>query len=161
MHKHLDVLSLHFRVYYCLNSNRLCLLGNFRKLKLQEILKPAIEQKSLTKKSKIILVDEVDGISAVDRGGLTELLYLIESTPYPIIITANDIWKKKLNSLRKKSELVQLKEINYNTIKAIMIDILKKENLFISSDLLTSIAVRAKGDLTVIQKSTNNIIAIA
>src|SRR3989338_5680922 len=37
------------------------------KKNLQEILKPAIEQKSLTKKKKIILVDEVDGISAVDR----------------------------------------------------------------------------------------------
>src|SRR3989344_7733310 len=46
------------------------------KNKLQEILKPAIEHKSLTKKNKIILIDEVDGISTTERGGLTELLEL-------------------------------------------------------------------------------------
>ncbi len=118
------------------------------KIKLQEILKPAIEQKSLTKKGKIILVDEVDGISGYyDKGGLLELLYLIESTPYPIIITANDVWNRKLSSLRKKSELVQLKEIAYVTIKDIMLNILRKENLFMNLNILTSIAIRAKGDI--------------
>src|SRR3989338_6724408 len=37
--------------------------------KINEILKPATEQRSLTNKGKVILVDEVDGISEVDRGG--------------------------------------------------------------------------------------------
>ncbi len=117
------------------------------KIKLQEILKPAIEQKSLTKKGKIILVDEVDGISVVDRGGLTELLYLIESASYPIIITANDIWNRKLTPLRKKSELIRLKEIDYKTMKEIMFNILKKENLFMNQNIVTSIAIRTKGDI--------------
>jgi len=115
--------------------------------KLQEILKPAMEQQSLTKKSKIILVDEVDGISAVDYGGLTELLSLIEFTPHPVIITANDIWNRKLSSLRRKSDMVQLKEIDYRTIKDILTDILKKENKFITPDIVTSISIKAKGDL--------------
>lgn len=117
------------------------------KNKLREILKPAIEQKSLIKKNKIILVDEVDGISVVDRGGLMELLSLIGFTSYPIIITANDVWNRKFSSLRRKSELVQLKEIPYNIIKDIMISILRKENHFIANDILTKIAIKAKGDL--------------
>jgi replication factor C large subunit len=117
------------------------------KIKLQEILKPAIEQKSLLKKNKIILIDEVDGISAVDRGGVSELLYLIESTSYPIIITANNVWESKLSPLRKKSELVQLKEIDYKTMKSLMFDILKKENKFIKDNIVTAIAIKAKGDL--------------
>jgi len=117
------------------------------KEKLNEILRPAIEQKSLTKKSKLILVDEVDGISAVDRGGLTQLISLIESTKYPIIITANNIWRKKLSALRRKTELVQLKEIDYKTIKDVMIFILRKEKNFVDNDILTNIAIKAKGDL--------------
>lgn len=117
------------------------------KEKLQDILKPAIEQKSLVRKGKIILVDEVDGISAVDRGGLTELLVLIELTSYPVIITANDIWQSKLNTLRRKVDLVQLKEINYKTIKEVLIDILKKEDKFVDNDVLTSISIKSKGDL--------------
>ena len=117
------------------------------KNKLQEVLRPAIEQKSLIKKEKIILVDEVDGLSTADWGGLSELLYLIEQAQYPVIITANDIWKRELNQLRKKSELVKLKEIDYKTIKNILIYILRRENKFIDDKILTSISLKAKGDL--------------
>jgi replication factor C large subunit len=115
--------------------------------KLREILKPATEQRSLVKENKIILVDEVDGISEVDRGGLLELLALVESSAYPIIITANDIWNRKFNNIRKKAELVQLKEIEYKTIKNVLISILRRERKFIENDILTNIAIKAKGDL--------------
>jgi len=117
------------------------------KEKIKSILRPALEQKSLTKENKIILVDEVDGISKADFGGLPELLILAEASLYPIIITANDIWDKRFNALRTKSEMVQLKEVDYKTIKDILINILKKENHFIPNDVLTKIAVKAKGDL--------------
>ena len=117
------------------------------KNKLREILKPAIEQKSLLKERKIILVDEVDGISAVDRGGLTELLSLIAIAPYPIIITANDIWNKKLSPLRKKSEILKLNEISYGVTKDVLVNILRKENKFLNNDILTQIAIKSKGDL--------------
>ena len=117
------------------------------KAKLNEVLRPATEQKSLTKQNKIILVDEVDGISKVDWGGITELISIINSSPYPIIITANDIWNKKLAPLRKKAEIIQLKEIDYRTIKNILITILNKENKFINNQILTDISIKAKGDL--------------
>jgi len=122
--------------------------SDFRnKTKLKEILKPATEQKSLLKKNKIILVDEVDGISKVDWGGVSELVSIINNSPVPIIITANDIWNKKLALLRKKAELVQLKEIDYKTVKDILINILRTENKFIANQILTEIAIKAKGDL--------------
>lgn len=117
------------------------------KKKLQEVLKPALEQQSLVKKNKIILVDEVDGVSVVDWGGLGELLSLISITPYPLIITANDVWNKKLSSLRKKTELIELKNINYVVVRDVLFNILRKENLFLNSNLVTSIAVRSKGDI--------------
>jgi replication factor C large subunit len=115
--------------------------------RLKEVLKPAIEQKSLKKEGKIILIDEVDGISDEDYGGLPELLDIVDSSSFPMIITANDIWGKKFNSLRKKCELLQLKEINYNTIKAIISNISEKEGLTINDDFLTEIAIKSKGDL--------------
>ncbi|MBL7058937.1 replication factor C large subunit [Candidatus Pacearchaeota archaeon] len=117
------------------------------KKKLQAILRPAMEQRSLLKEKKIILVDEVDGISVADWGGLAELMSLIEKTNFPVIITANDIWSQKLNVLRKKSELIQLKEINYNLIKDILIQVLRSENKFIDNDTITKISIRAKGDM--------------
>lgn len=116
--------------------------------KLREVLRPATRQKSLTKKGKIILIDEVDGVSGNDdRGGVQELIRLLDSTPYPMIITANDIWDKKFSSLRRKSQLVKLKELDYKTIRNILIDILRKEKKFVDQDVLKSIAIKAKGDL--------------
>lgn len=99
------------------------------KERLKEVLKPVIEQKSLKKEGKIILVDEVDGISDEDYGGLPELLELIDQTSFPTIITANDIWGKKFNSLRKKCEILQLKEVSYNIIKEVIQNISEKEGI--------------------------------
>jgi replication factor C large subunit len=117
------------------------------KKRLEEVLKPAMEQKSLLKHGKIILVDEVDGISTVDRGGLTEFIELLEFSKFPVIITANDIWDKSLNPLRKQAELIQLKNIDYRIIKEVLADILRKEKSFVEDEVLTRIAVKSKGDL--------------
>ena len=117
------------------------------KERLKEVLKPVIEQKSIKKEGKIILIDEVDGISDEDYGGLPELLELIDKTSFPMIITANDIWGKKFNGLRKKCELLPLKEISYNIIKEVIQNISEKEKISADSDLLTELAIKAKGDL--------------
>lgn len=117
------------------------------KQKVSEIIGPASVSKSLFKKSKIILVDEVDGISTRDRGGLPELLRIISDSAYPVIITANDIWNKKFSKLRQKTELVQLKDVDYKTILQILKDVCSKEGCFVNQDVLTSIAIKARGDI--------------
>ncbi len=114
---------------------------------LEKNLKPATEQASLFGKNKIILIDEVDGISTADRGGLPELLGLIDKTQFPIIVTANNIWLQKFNLLRKRCELVQLKSLDYKTIIGILKDVAAKEKIKATSDLLTSIAIKARGDI--------------
>lgn len=117
------------------------------KEKLEEIMKPATEQQSLFgKKGKIILVDEVDGLS-VDRGGLPELLALIEKTSHPIIITANNIWQQKFNLLRKKAELIKIKELAYSAILTILKEIIEKEKKPVKEDILKEIAAKSRGDV--------------
>ena len=96
---------------------------------------------------KILLVDEVDGLTHDDRGGLPELIKLIESTSFPIIITANDIWDRKFNELRRKAELIELKELSYTLILNILKEICRKENCQLTEDLLKNIAIKAKGDV--------------
>ncbi len=117
------------------------------KQKIAEIIGPASQQRSLFRKNKIILVDEVDGISGSDRGGLGELLVVIEKTAFPVIITANDIWQQKFGLLRQKAEMVQLKDVDYKVVLTLMDDICRKENIVVSRDILTSIAIKARGDI--------------
>jgi replication factor C large subunit len=110
-------------------------------------LKPALEQKSLFKKSKVILVDEVDGLSSrSDEGGLSELISLIEQASFPIVITANDIWDSKFSSLRSKCKLINLKDLDYRVISLLLQEIAKKESLQVDNQVITAIAVRSKGD---------------
>jgi replication factor C large subunit len=115
--------------------------------KIAQIVGPASQQRSLFKVGKVLLIDEVDGISTRDRGGLTELLGLLEKSSYPIIITANDIWQQKFNLLRTKSELVQLRDVDYKIILNILKSICEKENCVVANDVLTSIAIKARGDI--------------
>lgn len=117
------------------------------KEQLERVLKPATESRSLSGKGKIILVDEADGLSTADRGGLPELLSLIEKTKFPMIITANDIWQQKFNLLRKKSELIPMKALNYKTVLSLIQEIAKKESIPVSSEILTSIAIKSRGDM--------------
>jgi len=123
--------------------------SDFRnKVKIGEIVGPASRQKSLFNTNKIILVDEVDGVSAMkDRGGLSELIGLLEKSAFPVIITANDIWNKKFSLLRRKSEVVALKEVDYKVVLEIMNKVCKEENCVVSNDVLTSIAIKARGDI--------------
>ncbi len=123
--------------------------SDFRnKAKILEIVGPASRQASLFGKGKIILIDEVDGVSAMkDRGGLVTLLGLLTKSAFPIIITANDIWDKKFSALRKKCEMVQLKEVEHKEILKILMEVVEKENCVVSGDVLRGIAVRARGDI--------------
>ena len=114
---------------------------------LDKILKPASEQQSLSGRAKVLLVDEADGLSTADRGGLPELLSLIDKTKFPIIITANDIWQQKFNLLRKRTEMIPMKGVNYKTVFSILKEIAEKEKIPASSEILMSIAVKSRGDI--------------
>lgn len=115
--------------------------------KLDEVLKPSILQKSLFAKNKIILVDEVDGVTSTEYGGLAELIALIEKTKFPMIITANDVWQQKYSLLRQKCELVRLKEIPYTTVLDVLTGIAKKEGMQIDESLLKEVSAKSRGDM--------------
>jgi len=125
------------------------------KEEVDKVMGPASQQKSLFAdssktqffKNKVLLIDEVDGLTTDDRGGLPELIRLIEETKFPMLITANNIWDKKFNDLRKKAELIELKEVSYNIILDILKEILRKENKVVSEDLIKNIAIKSKGDV--------------
>ncbi len=114
---------------------------------LEEVLKPSIEQQSLFKKGKIILMDEADGITGSDRGGLPELIALISKTSFPIMITANDIWHKKFSLLRQKCQIINLKELKDVVVFEIIKEVCVKEGREIKTEVLNLIAQKTRGDV--------------
>lgn len=55
--------------------------------------------RSIGEKKKVIIMDEVDGMSAGDRGGVQELIRIIKTTQTPIICICNDRESPKVRSL--------------------------------------------------------------
>ena len=113
---------------------------------LEKVLEPSSSQKSLFKKGKIILMDEVEGITATDRGGLPELIALITKTKFPIILTANNIWHKKFSLLRQRCKIISLKELKEQVVIDIIKNVLKKENKSINNKIIELIARQSRGD---------------
>lgn len=128
--------------------------------KLEEVLRPSIEQQSLFKRSKLILMDEADGITGSDRGGVSELIALIAKTKFPIIITANDIWKKKFSLLRRKCQIIALKKLQEPILKEILIKILHKEQREISEPTINIILKNSKGDIRALLNDLQSVLSI-
>ncbi len=116
------------------------------KEQIQSIVKNNLEQKSLFGKNKIILIDELDGINASDRGGLQELLKLFENVNFPIVLIANNPWNSKFSSLRRKCKLIEFNTLSNLIIYSILKDICKKEKINVNDNLLKDLALKSSGD---------------
>ncbi|MFC1754679.1 replication factor C large subunit [Thermoproteota archaeon] len=123
--------------------------SDFRnKDQIQAIVGAASKQMSLFSKGKIILVDEVDGLSGTkDRGGIPALAKVIDESAFPLICTAVDPFDKKLSALRKKSSMIEFEMLDYKDIYTVLSKICTKESIKFKEDHLKSLARRAGGDM--------------
>jgi replication factor C large subunit len=104
---------------------------------LREILYPATQQKSFFYDGKIILIDEVDGISGnADRGGMQELATIIEQSKVPIILTANEIDPQKFKPILKLATTIDMDKLTPPIIRQVLQNICEKESIQ-ASELLT------------------------
>ena len=107
----------------------------------------AIKQQSLFARGKIILVDEIDGLSGhEDRGGIQAITKLIEGSAYPIILTATNPFDNKFSSLRSKSNMIEFKALDYLSIFKILKKICDNEKIKYEEDMLKALSRRAGGD---------------
>jgi len=115
---------------------------------LEDKLNSIAMQQSLFCKGKIILIDDIEGISARhDRGGMLELLKLIKKSPFPVIFTVDNPYTKKLAVLRRNTTIVEFQEIKPQHIKEKLTEIAKKEKIDITEFNVSNIIYGSGGDL--------------
>ncbi len=113
-----------------------------------EIVGNAIQQGSLFGSGKIILIDEIDGLSGIkDRGGAQALASLVDKSAFPIVMTANDPWQSKLSGLRRKALLVEMPAVNYMDIFKVLKRISEREDILVKDDVLKCLSNRSGGDI--------------
>ncbi|MFC1697512.1 replication factor C large subunit [Nanoarchaeota archaeon] len=115
---------------------------------INSIVGSASKQMSLFSKGKIILVDEVDGLSGTkDRGGISAIAALVKDTSFPLVLTAIDPYHKKFSSLRSKTNMIQFNTLSYTSINVILKKICYEEGIDYNPQDLKQLARHAGGDL--------------
>jgi replication factor C large subunit len=115
---------------------------------MQSTIGSASRQMSLFSQGKVILVDEVDGLSGTqDRGGIPELLRIIDESPVPIICTAVDVFDSKFSALRKKALMIGFEAPSVDSIALALKNICEKEKITYDDADLKQLARQAGGDM--------------
>lgn len=63
-----------------------------------------------------LIMDEVDGMSGGDRGGVNDLIKAIKRTKVPIIAICNDRYHQKLRSLRNSCMELEYRWAPHDTV---------------------------------------------
>ncbi|MBW3013429.1 replication factor C large subunit [Candidatus Woesearchaeota archaeon] len=108
----------------------------------------ALKQQSLFATNKLILIDDIDGLSGThDRGGVAALAQLIKKSAFPIIMTANDAYENKLKAVKKEATVVSFNALDADDVYKVLENICDKEEIKYSKEALMALAKKAQGDL--------------
>ncbi|MFH1432841.1 MAG: replication factor C large subunit [archaeon] len=119
---------------------------------LVEFFGTSLAQQTLFQRGKMVLFDEVDGISGQsDRGAPQEIVKIISESNYPVILAANEFrtdgQKARLTILKKACAVVKLSELKRVDVVLVLKMIALKENLDVEERALSVIAHNSNGDL--------------
>ncbi len=108
----------------------------------------AATQQTLDGRMRIILLDEVDGLSGTsDRGGVRAIMKILDQAVHPIVMTANDPDNRRLKNLKKKSLVLMFHPINDDEMMTVLKGISDQHSASTSEDLLDIIVAKSAGDL--------------
>jgi replication factor C large subunit len=97
---------------------------------------------------KLIILDEVDGLHGnEDRGGIRAINKIIKEGHHPMIMMANDPYSKRIQSLKSKCQVINIRKVHTNSIVALLKRICIKEGINFEEHVLRTLAKRSRGDL--------------
>ncbi|MGY5871110.1 MAG: replication factor C large subunit [Candidatus Thorarchaeota archaeon] len=105
-------------------------------------------QQTLDGRPRIILLDEVDGLSGTsDRGGVGAIIKVIKNSVHPIMMTANDPDSPRLKDLYKICQVYNFEPIDAEGMSTILTRITKLNQANVSQDVISQIIENSAGDL--------------
>ncbi|KAI9137395.1 replication factor RFC1 C terminal domain-containing protein [Paraphysoderma sedebokerense] len=95
----------------------------------------------------VIIMDEVDGMSSGDRGGLAELSQLIKKTKVPIICVCNDRSNPKMKTLGGQCLDLKFRRTEAQQVRSRMMTICYKEGLKVNPQAIDNLVAATNGDI--------------
>ncbi|KAJ6708395.1 CHROMOSOME TRANSMISSION FIDELITY FACTOR 18 [Salix viminalis] len=95
----------------------------------------------------VLIMDEVDGMSAGDRGGVADLIASIKISKIPIICICNDRYSQKLKSLVNYCLLLSFRKPTKQQMSKRLIQVANAEGLQVNEIALEELAERVNGDM--------------
>ncbi|KAK4526448.1 hypothetical protein GAYE_SCF24G4364 [Galdieria yellowstonensis] len=119
---------------------------------VSSIIGSAVNNQSLNLSGKstrsVIIMDEVDGMSAGDRGGTQELIQLIKKTSVPIVCICNDDSSIKVRSLANYCLKLKWRRPLASQLRGRLLEICKKEGFEqVDTQTIEKIVESCHGDM--------------
>lgn len=116
--------------------------------KVEQIVFTASGTGTLSGKKRLILIDDVDiFIGKKDTGGLGMVVKTLKEANCPVLLTATDVWDRKLAPIRAECERVEFKKVSRASIRKLLADVARKEKLGIGEKEIDAIAENSNGDV--------------
>nr|CDI54202.1 related to replication factor C protein [Melanopsichium pennsylvanicum 4] len=95
----------------------------------------------------VLIMDEVDGMSGGDRGGVGAINALIKKTKVPIICICNDRRNQKMRPFEHTTYNLGFRKPDANQVKSRMLSIAFKEKLKIPGEVMAQLIEAAQSDI--------------
>ena len=113
---------------------------------MEELIRSS-KSRTIFNKGKIILIDDVEGISGRDRGVMGLLVELVKQSRFPVFLVVSDPYLDKLRTVKEYCELIKFDKIPSPSISKRLEEICKKENIEADKEALNNLAKFCQGDL--------------
>jgi replication factor C large subunit len=122
----------------------------------------ALQTVTITGRRRMILFDELEGISGVqDRGGISAIASIIKETRVPVVLVATSVgerWEEKFGPLVDLSLLIEFEPVPFGEVLRRLRALCQELDISIDDEALEFIAGRSQGDL---RSTINDLEAIA
>lgn len=95
----------------------------------------------------VLIMDEVDGMSAGDRGGVADLIASIKVSKIPIICICNDRYSQKLKSLVNYCLMLNFRKPTKQQMAKRLAQVAQAEGIQVNEIALEELAERVNGDM--------------
>lgn len=116
--------------------------------RVERIVSPVSLASSLFGRGRIVLMDDADVLAGrKDSGGSAAIAAFLKECSCPTLVTATDIWDKKLSGIRNECEQVELKKVSKVSLRKLLEYVAKAEKLDLTAEKVNAIAENARGDV--------------